>query len=192
MDVAKFRAIHKYGAVLSVIVTAIAVLLTVLSGPDPIVGLFLGWVGPLGLFYFGGTYLYHTTTYRVIGEELTRGVAWYFGSLIVWSVILTETAALSTTPATAYGLPALTALGICLVMIGTRYVTGHKLQVQSEGGQLLVMITGAIVFGFLTLYLVLADRAGWWLFGLYVLSIPVGLVLRRVVKQRYPDRFGTS
>jgi uncharacterized membrane protein YfhO len=139
--------------------------------------------------HFIGGYLYYTSTYRVLGGEFMRGVAWYFGSLIAWSVIVT-TSALSATPVTVFGLPAVTALGIALVMVGTRHVTDRDLKVQTEGGQLLVTITGAIAFGFLAQYLVLAEEAGWWLFGLYLVSIPVAL--RRVMKQRYPDAFGVS
>lgn len=192
MDSATFRAIHKYGAMLSVVGIAIAILAYAVSGPNSSIGLFFGWAGPLGAFYFGGAYLSYTTSYYVVGEELMRGVAWYFGSLIAWSVIVTQTSTLSATPFTVFGLPALTALGITLVMIGARHVTGRDLKVQTEGGQLLVMITGAIAFGFLALYLVLAEQAGWWLFGLYVISIPVGIALRRGLKKRYPGAFGVD
>ena len=189
MNSTTFRAIHKYGALLSVVGIAIAVLAYVIGGPDSSLVRFFGWAGPLCGFYFIGGYLAYTSTYHVLGEELMRGVAWYFGSLIAWSVIVT-TSALSATPITVFGLPAVTALGIALVMIGTRHITGRDLKVQTEGGQLLVTITGAIAFGFLALYLVLAEEAGWWLFGLYLVSIPVAL--RRVMKQRYPDAFGVS
>lgn len=192
MDSSTFEAIHRYGAILSVVGTAIAVLAYVVSGPNSIVVLFLGWAGPLCGFYFVGGYLAYSTTHRIVGEEFMRGVAWYFGSLIAWSVIVTQTTALSASPVTVFGLPAVTALGITLVMIATRYVTGKELKVQTEGGQHLVTITGAIAFGFLALYLVLAEQAGWWLFGLYLVSIPVGLALRRVMKQRYPDALGTN
>lgn len=190
MDSAMFKALHKYGATLSVAGSVIAVLAYAVNGPNSVIGLFFGWAGPLGVFYFGGAYLSVTTSHRVVGEELLRGVAWYFGSLIAWSVIITQTTALSASPATVFGLPALTALGITFVMIATRYVTGSELKVRTEGGQRLVQIAGGIVFGFLALYLVLADEAGWWLFGLYLLSIPVGLGLQRVLKKRYPDAFG--
>lgn len=192
MKISTFRAIHTYGAVLSVVGTAIAILAYVVRGPNSTIGLFFGWAGPLGVFYFGGAYLSYTTSYYVVGEELLRGVAWYFGSLIAWSVLVTQTNALAASPITVFGLPALTALGITLVMVVTRRATGRDLKVQSESGQLLVTITGAIAFGFLALYLVLTDYAGWWLFGLYFISIPAGLGLRRVMKQRYPDAFGAN
>jgi len=195
MNSSTFAAIHKYGAVLSVVGIAIAVLAYVVGGPIGTTAfLFFGWAGPLGLFYFGGAYLVNTnpyaSTYRTVGEELMRGVAWYFIALLAWSFIVTETTALSASPATVFALPAATALGISLVMVATRHVTGSELQVQSKGGQLLVMITGAIGFGFLTLYLVLADRAGWWLFGMYLVSLPVGFALWRVLRRRYPAAVG--
>lgn len=190
MDSSTFRTIHRYGAILSVVAIAIAVLAYALGGPDIVIGLF-GFAGPLCGFYFVGGYLY-TTSYHIVGEEFMRGVAWHFGSLIAWSVVISQTSALSATPATVVGLPAGTALAITLVMIATRYLTGSDLKVQSEGGHLLVMIAGAIVFGFLALYLVLAEEAGWWLFGLYLLSIPGGLLLGRVMKRQYPNAFGTN
>lgn len=192
MDGAKLQTLSKYGAVLSVIGTCIAVLAYAVNGPNSIVGLFFGWAGPFGVFLFGGLYLFNTSSYNVLGEELLRGNAWYFGSLMAWSVIVTQTSALSATPLTVFGLPALTALGITLVMAGTRYLTGSDLKVQTEGGQLLVMITGGIAFGFLALYLSLSEAAGWWVFGLYLVSIPVGLVLRRITKKRSPSALGVN
>lgn len=192
MDGAKLQSLSKYGAILSVIGTCIAVLAYAVNGPNSIVGLFLGWAGPLCGFLFIGSYLAYTTTYRAVGEEFMRGVAWYFASLVAWSVIVTEAATVSASPFTVFGLPALTALGITLVMIGTRYVTGSELKVQTEGGQLLMMITGGIAFGFLALYLSLSEAAGWWVFGLYLVSIPVGLVLRRIMKKRYPTALGVN
>jgi len=71
-------------------------------------------------------------------------------------------------------------------------VTGSDLKVQSEGGQLLFQILGGIVFGFLALYLVLADQAGWWLFGLYLISVPVAIALWQVMRRRRPDAFGAK
>ncbi len=192
MNVAQLRAIYKYGAILSVVGTAIASIAYAVGGPNSVIGLFFGWAGPLGIFYFGGAYLSNTSQYHIVGEELMRGIAWYFGSLFGWVFIVTQTSALSVTPFTVFGLPAPTALGITLVMVGTRHVTGRDLKVQTESGQLLQLITGAIAFGFLALYLVLAEEAGWWLFGMYLISIPVGLALRRVMKQRYPDAFGVN
>lgn len=192
MDGAKLHSLSKYGAILSLLGTAAAILAYAVNDPNSIVGLFLGWAGPFGVFLFGGLYLFNTSSYNVVGEELLRGIAWYFGSLMAWSVIVTQTSALSATPLTVFGLPALTALGITLVMVGTRYVTGSDLKVQTEGGQLLMMITGGIAFGFLALYLSLSEAAGWWVFGLYLVSIPVGLVLRRIMKKRYPTALGVN
>lgn len=197
MDSSTFKTIHKYGAILSVVGIAIAVLAYIVGGPIATTTLlFFGWAGPLGLFYFGGAYLTqttsHTSTYHELGEELMRGVAWYFVCLIAWSVIVTQTTALSASAGTVFGLPAVTALGIALVMLATRYVTDSDLKVKSEGGQLIMMIAGGIVFGFLALYLVLAGEAGWWLFGLYILSIPAGVGLQRVMKKRNPKAFGLN
>lgn len=193
MDSSTFKVIHKHGAILSVVGIALAVLAYLVGGPIGTTALlFFGWAGPLGLFYFGGAHLYYTNSYNVLGEELMRGVAWYFVSLIAWSVITTQTTALSASALTVFGLPAVTALGITLVMVATRHVTGSDLKVQSEGGQLLVQILGGIILGFLALYLVLADQADWWLFGLYLLSVPVGIALWQVMRRRRPDAFGAN
>lgn len=189
MDSARFRAVHRYGAVLSVVGTVAAALAYALRGPDSVVGLFLGWAGPLGVFYFGGTHLSYASSYRVVGEELLRGVAWYFGSLVAWSVLVTRAPALTATPFAVFGLPAVTALGVVLVMVATRYVTGRELTVRTEGGRLLVTITGVLAFGFLALYLVLAEGFGWWFFGLYLAGVPVGLALRYALRRRYPNAF---
>lgn len=187
----KLKSIHKYGAVLSVVSIAIAIITYAVGGPNIIIGLF-GMEGSLFGFYFIGAYLYYTSTYRVVGEELMRGVAWYFVGLVGWSFLISQTSALSATPFTMIGLPALTALGITLVMISSRQVTGLDLKVKTESGQLLQLIFGAIVFGFVALYLSLTEDWGWWVFGLYLVSIPVGLVSRRAMKKRYPDAFGVN
>lgn len=186
-------AVHRYGAALSVAATAVAVLTSMLGQQNSFVGLFLWWAGPFGLFYFGGVYFWrYTSTYRVVGEEILRGVAWYFLSLMAWSIIGTQTSALSVTAFTLFGLTALTALVITLVMIGARYVTGSELKVQSEDGQLLVTILGGIVFGFIALYLSLSEEWGWWIFGLYLVSIPAGLALWRTTRRGHTDALGAN
>jgi hypothetical protein len=51
MNSATFRAIHKYGAILSVVGSDIAVIAYLVSGPDSIIVRFVGWAGPLCGFY---------------------------------------------------------------------------------------------------------------------------------------------
>jgi hypothetical protein len=187
----RLRAIYKYGAILSVVGIAAAIVAYAVRGPNSIIGLFFGWAGPLGAFFFGGAYLSETSVSRVVSEEVLRGFIWYFGSLVGWAFLISQTNVLSATPFAAFGLPALTAVGITLVMIGTRQVTGHELKIRTEGGQLLQMILGTIGGGFLVLYLVLTEF-GWWLFALYVVSVPVGFALLRVMKKRYPDTFAVN
>jgi hypothetical protein len=148
MDRNRLRSVHKYGSILSVVSIAIAIIAYAVGGPNIIIGLF-GMEGSLFGFYCIGAHLYYTSTYRVIGEELMRGVAWYFVSLVGWSVLISQTSVLSATPFTVLGLPALTAFGITVVMIGGRQVTGLGLTIKMESGQLLQLIFGAIVFGFL-------------------------------------------
>lgn len=179
MDLETFRAIHRYGAMLSLVATAVAVAAFVLRGPDSFVGMFLGLLGPLCSFYFVGAVLQDSARYRVLGDELLRGVVWYGASLFGWSVVVTSSDGVPATPATAFGLPAITALAIALGMVGVRHLTGLELKVQTEGGQLLVAITGAIVGGFVVLYLVLVEGYAALLVPAYVLATVVGLLLWR-------------
>jgi len=157
MDVQTFRAIHRYGAILSIVATIGAVfayligdILTPLVFP-------LGFFGPVSGFYFIGAVLEADPKYQILGEELMRGVVWYGGSLLGWSFILTSSTVLPATPVTVLGFPAITALGLTLLMTGIRTLSGLDLKVQSEGGQLLIAITGAIVGGFIVLYSIFVE-----------------------------------
>lgn len=179
MDVATFRAIHRYGAVLSVVAIAIAIVAIVVGGPLAPLAFPFGFLGPLCGFYFVGSVLEDYPAYRALGEELMRGVVWYGGGLLGWSVILSSTTVLPATAATALGLPAVTALGLSLVMVGLRRATGLDLKVQTEGGQLLVAVTGAIVGGFVVLYAVLVDGRSPLLGVLYVVATVGGLLIWR-------------
>ncbi|EMA48842.1 hypothetical protein [Halococcus salifodinae] len=190
MNSAKLQAISKYGAILSVVGTAIAISAFVVLGPNSLnsfIALILGFLAPLCGFFFIGMIFYDDPTYHVWGEEFMRGVAWHFGSLMGWALIITASNTLPATAFTVLGLPALTALGIVLVMVGIRQATGLDLKVQTESGQLLQLIMGTIAFGFLALYVVLTGIGGWWVFAAYLVSIPVGLAGRRRLKQRYPE-----
>ncbi len=190
MDSSTFEAIHKYGAILSVVGIGIAVLAHVMGGPGILTVMF-GLLGPLCGFYFIGGYLTSTTAYHPFGEELMRGVAWHFASLTLWSgIILMD--GLSATPGTVAGLPAVTALSLVLVMASIRYVTARDLKAQTDGGQLLVTVVGTFAMGVFALFLVLSGEAGWWLFALYLSSIPLGIFLRRKMKHRYPAAFGVT
>lgn len=179
MDVETFRTIHRYGALLSVVAMVGAVPATVIGGPLTPLIFPLGFFGPLAGFYFIGGVLEDHPRYRVLGEELLRGVVWYAGSLIGWAFILTESSLLAATPVTALGLPALTALGLSLGMVATRQLTGLDLKVQSEGGQLLVAITGAIVGGFVVLYVVLVDGRSPLLAIVYLFATVGGFLIWR-------------
>lgn len=179
MDVDTFRAVHGYGAILSLVATAVAGLAYVVRGPDSFVGLLFGFLGPLAGFYFCGAVLQDASGYRVLGDELLRGVVWYGGSLFGWSIVVTSSNAVPATPFTTLGLPALTALGLTFAMVALRRVTGLDLKVQTAGGRLLVAVTGAIVGGFVVLYLVLVDGRSPWLGPVYVLATVAGLVLWR-------------
>ena len=142
MKVSQLHAIHRYGAILSVIGGVIALLAIVIGGPLSPLGLPLAVVTPLcGFFFIGGVLQFQDDrTYHVVGEELMRGIVWYGGSLLGWALITTS----SVLPATAFtvvGLPVLTALGLILVMVGTRLTTGLELKIQTKGGQLLALIT---------------------------------------------------
>lgn len=179
MNPQTFRAIHRYGAILSIAAIIGGIVAILVGGPlEPLV-LPLGFFGPLCGFYFIGAVLQDDPTYRVMGEELMRGIVWYGGSLLGWAIILSSSSVLPTTPWTVLGLPAATALGLSLVMLGVRRATGLDLKVQSEGGQLLTAITGAIVGGFIVLYVVLVEEQSPLLVLVYVLATVSGLLIWR-------------
>lgn len=188
MDVETFQSIHRYGAILSVVAVFSAVLASVIGGPLQPLVFPLGFFGPLCGFYFIGAVLEDRPRYYVVGEELMRGVAWYGMSLFGWAFILSSSSILPATPATVLGLPAVTTLVICLVMVGIRSSTGLDLKVQTAGGQLLTVITGAIVGGFLVVYAILVQGQSPLLVVLYLIAILVGvLVWRRHWRQQLTD-----
>jgi hypothetical protein len=178
MDASQLRTLHRGGAVLSVVATAVAGIAFVVNGQHSFLGLSLGFLGPFFGFYFVGAVL-STTTYRVWGEELMRAIVWHFGSLVGWGVIATESTLLSVTPFTVFGLPVLTALGIVLTFVGIRRETGLELKAETESGQLLVSILGTIAGGFLVLFLVLAGGYSPVLLPVYVLGTALGVLLWR-------------
>jgi hypothetical protein len=179
MDADRFRALHRYGAILSVL--AILGAIVAIAVGDPLTPLIfpLGFFGPLCGFYFVGGVLEEAPQYRVLGEELLRGVVWYGGSLLGWAFILSSSTVLLATPVTVLGLPALTALGLSLMMVGIRMATGLDLKVQTEGGQLLVVVTGAIVGGFVVVYVVLVEEQSPLIALVYVLATVGGLLVWR-------------
>lgn len=96
MDIATFRAIHRYGAILSVVAIVGAILAAIIGGPLSVLVFPLGFFGPLCAFYFLGAVLEEHPTYDVLGEELLRGIVWYGGSLVGWSLLLVAVYILST------------------------------------------------------------------------------------------------
>ena len=174
MDIETFQSIHRYGAILSIVAMFGAVLAYVLGGSLQPLVFPLGFFGPLAGFYFIGAVLEDHPQYYVVGEELLRGVAWYGMSLFGWAFILTSSSSLSATPPTVLGLPAATTIVICLVMVGVRRGTGLDLKVQTAGGQLLTVITGAVVGGFFVLYAILVQGQSPLFVVLYVIAVLVG------------------
>ena len=181
MDVETFRAIHRYGAIISILAIAGAVMAALVGGPLTPLLFPLGFYGPLTGFYFFGGVLEDYPKYRVLGEELLRGVVWYGGSLLGWAFILSESTVLPSTPATVLGLPAVTALGLVFVMVGIRRMTGLDLKVQTEGGQLLIMVTGVFVGAFIVFYAVLVGGFSPLLLVVYALATLAGLLIWRLL-----------
>jgi hypothetical protein len=188
VDYQTFRTIHRYGAILSVLAIVGAVLAIVIGGPLAPLVLPLGFFGPLAGFYFIGAVLEEYPAYRILGEELMRGVVWYGGSLLGWAFILTESTTIPTTSATTMGLPPVTALALSLIMVGIRRTTGLDLKVQTEGGQLLVLVTGGFVGGFIVLYLVLVGGRSPLLAAVYVLATGAGLFIWRRNRHRITEQ----
>jgi len=192
MDVQTFRALHRYGAILSIAATIGAVLAYLIGGILSPLVFPLGFFGPLSGFYFIGAVLEDTPAYQILGEELMRGVVWYGGSLLGWSFILTSSTVLPATPVTALGFPAITALGLAFLMTGIRTTSGLDLKVQSEGGQLLIAITGAIIGGFIVLYSIFVEGWSPLLFLVYILATVGGLLAWRYLwRQTHGDSQNT-
>lgn len=134
MEASTFRAGHRSGAVLSVVALVAAALAYAVGDPVAVLVFPLGFAGSLGGFYFAGAVLEDSPRYDVLGEELLRGVVWYGASLVGWSIAIASSPALPATPPTVLGLPLLTALGTCLVMVAIRTATGRDLQAQTDRG----------------------------------------------------------
>lgn len=181
MDADRLRALHRFGAVLSLALVAVGGVAFALGGPETVV-LFCGFAGSLGGFYFVGAVLEDSQRFRVLGEELLRGVVWYPASLIAWSVLVT-TSDLPATAVTGLWLPLATALGLSLSMVALRRVTGSDLRVRSESGRVLVAV-GGVVAGFVVLSLVVADGRSPWVLALYAVGTVVGLGVWRLQSHR--------
>lgn len=179
MDPKTVRTLHRYGALISVTALVIALLAFLVGDPLDQLGPPLALLAPLGAFYFVGAVLVDHPTYRILGEELMRGVVWYGASLVGWAILIDASSVLPATAATVFGLPVATALTLSLAMVGTRRTTGLDLKVQTDGGQLLVAITGAIIGGFVVCYAVLVGDWSPLLIAVYVLATVGGLVLWR-------------
>lgn len=175
MDADTIRAVHRYGAVFSALLVGGGIAAFLLKGPDSNLGVLLGLFGPLFGFYFIGAELQYRQKDPVLGEELLRGVVWYFGSLLGWAYITTGSDAIPVTGVIGVGLPAVTAVAIVLGFVAVRRVTGLDLKVSTDSGQLLVSITGSLVGGFLVLYLVLVEQRSWLLVPVYVAATVVGM-----------------
>lgn len=169
------RSIHRWGAVLSVVLVGGSIVAFVLQGAASGVGVLLGLFGPLFGFYFVGAELQYSTTFAVMGEELLRGVVWYFGSLVGWAYILTGSETIPVSGVAGVALPAGTALAIVVGLILTRSVTGLELKVQTGDGYVLATMTAVFVGGFGVLYLVLVREYSWVWLPLYVVAAVLAL-----------------
>lgn len=177
MDATRLRTLHRIGAVLSLGAIVGAVVAAAVGGPFALLVFPLGFLGPLCGFYFVGGVLEDVPKYRVLGEELLRGVVWYGASLFGWSLLLTSTSALSATPTTALGLPAVTALALSLLLFAVRKTTDRDLKVKSRSGQRFVLVSALVVGGGLVLYAVTVQDASLLLVPLYGLAAVVGVLV---------------
>lgn len=123
-------------------------------------------------------------TRRIVEEELWRSVVWFAIGLFGWSVIITSTEAIEASALTALGLPVLTAGILFGIVVGIRMLTGLELKAKTEGSQLLWLVTGSVVGGFLVLYDVLVDGADPVLFLGYGVAVVLGVVVWRVARKR--------
>jgi hypothetical protein len=177
VDADTLRSLHRYGAVLSVAAVVVAATAFLVQGSDSALALFLGLFGPLGCFYFVGAVLSQTTDYRVFGEELLRGVAWYFAALVGWSSFVASADALEATPFTVAGLPALSALALVVALVVLRLTTGYDLTVRSSGGQLLAAAVSTLAGALVVAYLVVVRDQSVLLAPLYGVAAVAGFAL---------------
>lgn len=116
-------------------------------------------------------------TRRIVNEELWRSVVWFAIGLFGWSLIISSTTLIEATALTALGLPVLTWAVLTVLMIGIRVATGLELKAQTDSGQLLWLIMGSVLGGFLVLYDVLVNAREPSIFIWYGAAIVVGFLL---------------
>lgn len=179
MNAARLRSLHGYGAIASFAAIAAAVLAYLVQGSEAGLGVMLGLFGCLGGFYFAGAYLSYFASYRVVGEELMRGVVWYGGSLLGWSILVTETSLVAASPFVLVGLPALTAAGCTGTLIAVRRSSDVDPIVRSERGRLLATVAGTLLGSALVGYLVLVGQQPPLLLPAYAVASIVGIILAR-------------
>jgi hypothetical protein len=124
-------------------------------------------------------------TRRVVGEECWRSVVWFGLGLFGWSLLITSTDALEASALTALGLPILTAAVLGGVMVGLRLATGLELKADTEGSQLLWLVTGSALGGFFVLYDVLVNGRSSLVFVGYGLAVGVGVLLWWVARREH-------
>ncbi|MUV56147.1 hypothetical protein [Halogeometricum sp. CBA1124] len=121
---------------------------------------------------------------QIVTEELWRSVVWFAIGLFGWSLIITSSEMIEASALTAIGLPILTAALLFGIMVGIRLLTGLELKANTEGSQLLWLITGSVLGGFLVLYDVLVNGRDPAIFLGYGVAVVLGLVLWRVARKR--------
>jgi hypothetical protein len=121
---------------------------------------------------------------RVATEELWRSVVWFAIGLFGWSFIIASTDVLEASALSVLGLPLLTAAVLGTVMVAIRLATGLELKAGTEGGQLLWLVTGSVLGGFLVCYDVLVNGRTPLVFLGYGVAVALGVVLWRVSRSR--------
>ncbi|MBX0324868.1 MULTISPECIES: hypothetical protein [Halobacteriales] len=123
-------------------------------------------------------------TREIINEELWRSVVWLAIGLFGWSLILTSTDVLAASALTALGLPLLTAAVLAALMVGIRLATGLELKAKTEGSQLLWLIVGSVLGGFVVLYDVLVNGRGPLIILGYAVAVGFGVLIWRVARRQ--------
>ncbi|MDT3437440.1 hypothetical protein [Haloarcula sp. 1CSR25-25] len=123
-------------------------------------------------------------TREIINEELWRSVVWLAIGLFGWSLILTSTDVLAASALTALGLPLLTAAVLAALMVGIRLATGLELKAKTEGSQLLWLIVGSVLGGFVVLYDVLVNGRDPPIILGYAVAVGLGVLIWRVARRQ--------
>lgn len=125
-------------------------------------------------------------TTRILREEFGRTAVWLFFSLFGWSLVLNSSPDYDVSLSVFFGVVLATAIGMSLVVVAIRLVTGRDLQGGTEAKDL-TLVTTLFVVGFYFVWSHLT--ANWTPITWGLVAVCVATVAVRVAR---PSVFGIS